>query len=98
MTQSPTRFENVIVASTRGVHRIGGGFLALMMFITAADVFFRYVFNRSIAGAVELNEVMLILVVFFSVAQAAVSKEHVRVELLVSRLPVSLQTALNVIS
>ena len=70
----------------------------MMMFITAADVFLRYVFNSSMAGAVELNEVMLILVVFFSVAQAAVRKEHVRVELLVAKLPISLQTILNVIS
>jgi C4-dicarboxylate transporter DctM subunit len=98
MTQSTSRFESTIFALTNGIHRIGGGVLALMMFITAADVFLRYVFNGSIAGAVELNEVMLILVVFFSVAQAAVRKEHVRVELLVSKLPISLQTLFNVIS
>jgi tripartite ATP-independent transporter DctM subunit len=77
---------------------MGGFLLALMMFITAADVFFRYVLNSSIAGAVELNEVMLILVVFFSVAQAAARKDHVRVELLVSRLPLRVQTVFNVVS
>jgi TRAP-type C4-dicarboxylate transport system permease small subunit len=98
MTQSTNRFENTILALTQGVHQAGGLLLALMMFITAADVFLRYVFNRSIAGAVELNEVLLILVVFFSVAQAAVRKDHVRVELLVSKLPVTLQPILNVVS
>lgn len=98
MTHPATRFENKLFGLIRGFHRIGGGFLALMMFITAADVFLRYVLNSSIAGAVELNEVMLILVVFFSVAQAAVRKEHVRVELLVSKFSINLQSILNVIS
>jgi C4-dicarboxylate transporter, DctM subunit len=96
--QSVSPIEGAIRAFTNGVHRIGGIILAAMMFLTAADVLFRYVFNSAITGAVELNELMLVLVVFFSLAQAAVRKEHVRVELVVSKFPINTQNILNVVS
>ena len=49
------------------IHRIGGFILAAMMFLTATDVFLRYIFNRPISGALELNENMLVIVFFFSI-------------------------------
>ena len=68
------------------------------MFITAADVFLRYVFNRPITGSVELNELMLVLVVFFSLAKAAVRKSHVSIELITGLLPENVRNLLNTIS
>ncbi len=83
---------------SRMVHRIGGFILAAMMFLTAADVFLRYVFNRPISGDLELNENMLVMVVFFSIAYTAVQKGHVRVELLVAKLPMKAQAIIYAIS
>ena len=90
--------ENGINGLSRVVHRIGGFILAAMMFLTAADVFLRYIFNRPISGAIELNENMLVMLVFFSIAYTAVQKGHVRVELLVARLPMKAQIIIDSLS
>ncbi|MBW1802822.1 MAG: TRAP transporter small permease, partial [Deltaproteobacteria bacterium] len=70
---------------TLWIHHIGGVILALLMFMTAADVFGRYILNHSIKWTKEISEVMLILIVFFGAAYTAIKKEHVRVELLIMR-------------
>ena len=59
--------------------------LALMMFLTFADVFLRYVFNRPIPGAAELIEFMMGIVVTFSVAYTAHQKAHIGVDLFIER-------------
>ncbi|MFH1489134.1 MAG: TRAP transporter small permease, partial [Pseudomonadota bacterium] len=90
--------ENAINWLSRVVHRLGGVVLAMMMVLTAADVLLRYIFNRPISGAVELNENMLVMLVFFSIAHTGIQKGHVRVELLVARLPPKAQSAIDAIS
>jgi tripartite ATP-independent transporter DctM subunit len=80
------------------VHYIGGVILAAMMLITAFDVIGRFVFNHPIKGAMELSEIMLVLIVFFGVAYTALQKEHVRVELLLMFLKPKIRLLFNVFS
>jgi len=76
-------------------HGVGAGILALMMFLTAADVCLRYLFSRPIMGAYELTEVMLVILVFLGLAYTAVTKGHISVTILFSYLPQRAQSVLD---
>ncbi len=65
--------------------RIGSFFLFLMMFLTIADVFLRKVFSKSILGTVEITEFMMVILVFFGLAQAEVVNDNVRVDIITNR-------------
>ena len=65
---------------------LGAGVLALMMFLTTADVLLR-LFNRPIIGTFELTEYMMAMLVAFTVGYCAVNRGHVSVDLVVARIP-----------
>ncbi len=65
--------------------RIGSFFLFLMMFLTIADVFVRKVFSKSILGTVEITEFMMVILVFFGLAQAEVVNDNVRIDIITNR-------------
>ena len=95
MPEAPSKHPVNLESFTLGIHHIGGIILALLMFMTAADVFGRYFLNHSIKWAKEISEVMLILIVFFGAAYTAVQKEHVRVELLAARFSKKVQAVIE---
>ena len=78
----------------KGIQRINfylclvGMFLLIpMMLLTAADVIGRAVWARPIPGAVEICSYMLAIFILLGVAYTHQVKGHVRVSMLVSRLP-----------
>ena len=72
-------------------HGVGVAVLALLMFLTAADVMGRYVLNKPIMGSLEISEYMMSILVAFGLAYCAIKKGHVAVELVVSRFPQRVQ-------
>lgn len=66
-------------------NRLSSVILFSMMLLTITDVFLRKVFSRSILGTVEMSEFMLVILIFFSLAQTELVNGHVKVDLLVSR-------------
>lgn len=68
------------------INRIGAGLILLFVGIIAADVCMRYLLNYPIPGTVELTEFVLPLVVFLSVAYAAVEQRHVGIDLFYEHL------------
>ena len=65
-----------------------GMFLLIpMMLITAGDVIGRAVWSKPIPGTVELSSYMLVFFILLGVAYTQQVKGHVRVSMLVSRLP-----------
>jgi TRAP-type C4-dicarboxylate transport system permease small subunit len=72
---------------TKWAQMVGLVFLALLMFLTAADVFLRYVFNRPILGSMELTQAFMVISISFSIGYTAIVKEHVIVDLFILRLP-----------
>lgn len=78
-------FANIVKKITQVLIAIGAAMLALMMFLTAVDVGMRYAFNRPIAGAYELAEYMMAILVPFSIAYCAQQKGHVAVEIIMER-------------
>lgn len=56
------------------------------------DVFLRYVFSKTIPGIIELEEFMLVCIVFLSMAYLQQRKEHVDINIVVSRFKDWVQT------
>ena len=77
------------------VHGVGLCVLGLMMLLTASDVTLRYVFNKPIEWAFEMTVYMMAIVVAFAVAYCATQKGHVRVDVVVERLPQRAQAIID---
>ena len=74
------------------------GVLGLMMLLTVADVFLRYFFNSPITGTTEITEFMMVIVVFPALGWCAITRRHVKVDLLVLYLPRKVQTIIDTIT
>lgn len=72
--------------------------LAALMFLTVVDVFGRYIFNSPITGTQELSEISLMLITFLGISFTALSKGHVRVELLLMFLPQNVRVVFNILT
>jgi TRAP-type C4-dicarboxylate transport system permease small subunit len=80
--------ENVINA-------IGMVILLGMMFLGAADVISRYIFNRPILGAVEISDLMMGMVVFFGWGYTMAIEAHITVDVLFLHYPPRAKAILN---
>lgn len=60
--------------------------LFIMMMMTAIDVFLRNFTNASILGTIELTELLMVIVVFGSLAQCEVANGHIRVHLIMEKM------------
>ena len=81
--------------SAKVTNNIAAVLLFFLMLFTCADVLLRYLFNQPIDGSFELTEFMMAIIVSFSLANGALHKRHVKVDLLVSRLPKRGQIFMN---
>ncbi|MFC1868247.1 TRAP transporter small permease subunit [Thermodesulfobacteriota bacterium] len=81
---------------TRLINGIAMVILALMMFLTAADVILRYVFNCPIPGAFELQEFMMAIMIAAAVGYCAFIKGHINVDIIFILFPQRVQAILNV--
>ncbi len=84
--------------SARIVNSIAAAVLFLLMLLTCSDVILRYLFNKPIMGSFELTEFMMATIVSFSLANCALQKGHVRVDLVVFMLPKRVQRIMNSIA
>jgi TRAP-type C4-dicarboxylate transport system permease small subunit len=80
----------------RFVDRITWVFLFIMMLMTMADVLLRKFSNLSILGTVELTELMMIIVVFSSLAECQVGDGHIKVDLVLKRFSPKVQSIFDV--
>lgn len=74
---------------------IAAAFLFMLMLLTCADVALRYLFNKPILGSFELTEFMMAIIVGLALAYCALMKGHVRVDLVISRLPERAQAVME---
>jgi len=91
-------FQSFVYPISKTLNSIASVILFSMMFLTVADVFMRKVFSKSILGTVEMSEFMMVILVFFSLAQAEVLGRHVRVDLVMSRFGKRAQGAVDMIT
>jgi TRAP-type C4-dicarboxylate transport system permease small subunit len=79
--------SRLIQRVTRSLCYIGMFLLIPMMLLTAGDVIGRAAWSKPIPGTVELSSYMLEVFILLGVAYTHQVKGHVRVSMLVSRLP-----------
>ncbi|MBW2610341.1 MAG: TRAP transporter small permease [Deltaproteobacteria bacterium] len=78
--------EKGIKAISKVLSKISGTILALMMFLTVADVILRYFFNSPILGAFEVTEYMMVIFVFLGLAHNQEQKDNISIDVVVDRL------------
>jgi TRAP-type transport system small permease protein len=72
---------------TKYMGYVGAALIAIMMMMTVVDVFMRFVFNSPIAGVNELSALSLAMVVGLGFGWAALERAHIKVDLVMDRLP-----------
>ena len=80
------KIEKVIYTVSRGIRFLSISMLFIMMLFVTAGVLGRYILNKPIKGDIEIQELMMVVIVFSAMAYATTMKQHVFVELLVVRL------------
>jgi len=90
------KVESRFYPIVRFVDRITWVFLFIMMLMTMADVLLRKFSNLSILGTVELTELMMIIVVFSSLAECQVGDGHIKVDLVLKRFSPKVQSIFDV--
>jgi TRAP-type C4-dicarboxylate transport system permease small subunit len=70
--------------------------LFVMMSLTMADVLLRKIVNHSILGTVELTELMLVLVVFCSLAKCQVDDGHIKIDFIMRNFSQKTQKLVDV--
>jgi len=85
-TQSPRPgWERAVSRVAEFMDKIACLVLFLMMLLTMADVCGRKALSKSVLGAVELSEFMLVITVLFALAHTEFKDGHVRVDLVMSQ-------------
>jgi len=90
--------RKVIQRTTVYLSYVGMFFLIPMMLITSGEVIGRAVWSRPIPGSMELSSYMLATFVLLGIAYTQQVKGHVRVTMLISRLPERAALVLDVIT
>lgn len=78
---------------------VGGSIVILaIVLLVVADVSGRYLFNSPIKGSLELSGVMLGIVAFLCFSYALIKRSHIRMTLLLDRLPTRLQVIAEIVA
>jgi TRAP-type C4-dicarboxylate transport system permease small subunit len=91
-----SRIRSAIQACTRFLGYGGMVCIFPMMLLTSADAGARDLFSRPIRGAFEVSSLILSVFVLLGLAYTQQMKDHVRVTVLVDRLPKRLGEALTI--
>lgn len=78
--------ESIIHTISRQVTWLSMGILFLMMILVTVGVVARYVFNSPLRGDMEIQELMMVIIIFIAFPFCQMEKGNVYVELLVDRL------------
>jgi TRAP-type C4-dicarboxylate transport system permease small subunit len=92
------KFKNLIQGSTKVLSQVGMFAILPMMFLTFADVTGRAIWSRPIPGSLELSSYILAVFVLLGIAYTHQVKGHVRVEMLLCKLPERVQAFLDIIT
>ncbi len=92
------KLKEVIQRTNRFVAKVGACSLILLMLLTAGDVIGRDILGRPVPGAVELSQYVLAVFVLLGLAYTQQVKGHVTVSLVTSKLSVSGQLLLKLVS
>ena len=78
--------ENAIHRFSRWTRMASQGTLFIMVFLVTAGVFARYILNKPLKGDLEIQELMMVLIVFLALPYCQLEKGNVYIEILINRL------------
>jgi TRAP-type C4-dicarboxylate transport system permease small subunit len=89
--------EKLSLTINRLLTHVASFALAVLMFLTVADVFGRYLLNRPVSGTFELTEMSMVLIAFLALGLAQHHNEHISLDLAYNYFPSLLKKAADVI-
>lgn len=72
--------------------------ILLIMIMVSADVFFRYVFNSPIMGAMEFSLMLMIAVIYLGLGYTEISDRHIVIDLFYKKLNLKYQRIITKIN
>lgn len=87
-----TRFLNKVTAE------IASWVIFFMMFLAVGDVFGRYVLKKSIFGAQDITQLMMVVLVFLGLGFVAQEDGNVRIEILYQHFSAKLKAGMNILA
>ena len=87
LNSTVTNLERFIGPASRISHYISATVLLIMPLPVFFDVIARLTFKGAIPGCLEIEEFMLLIIVFLGIAFIQIDEGHIRIEFLVSRFP-----------
>ena len=78
--------------------KLAAWLIAVMMILTVIDVVGRRVFNKPLAGAFELNQLLMLVVTFLAIAYCELLRGHVSVDFIVDKLHQKTQNIIDSIT
>jgi TRAP-type C4-dicarboxylate transport system permease small subunit len=80
-----TAIENAIHRISQWIRLVSQGTLFIMIFLVTAGVIARYIFNSPLKGDMEIQELMMVLIVFLALPFCQLEKGNVYVEIVANR-------------
>jgi TRAP-type C4-dicarboxylate transport system permease small subunit len=79
-------FEKAVTGFSSWFNRVASAALVVMMVLTCADIFMRYLFNNPITGTYDLVGLLGAVLASFAMPYTMLKKGHVAVEILIQSL------------
>ena len=72
--------------------------VGLMMLFISVDVIGRYIFNKPISGSIDIIALLMVVLVFCSIAYCASQNNNVRIDIFYLKLPQQIKSLLDIIT
>ncbi|MBM3312030.1 MAG: TRAP transporter large permease subunit [Candidatus Aminicenantes bacterium] len=95
MEKTAALLERVFKPVSRAASAVGAGILFVMVILLGTNIILRYLIRKPIKGTIELEEFMLVVLVFLGLADAAYEKRHIRIDLVISRIRSPVREVIN---
>ena len=92
------RIVNVLTKFTKIFGVLAAFSILLIMIMVSADVFFRYVFNSPIMGAMEFSLMLMIAVIYLGLGYTELTDRHIAIDLFYKKLHPKYQRILSKIN